>query len=680
MGMGLRLDVLTDSGHKEIELDLLKPPTLTLQVKDFTVIGGEGNNRAYFTNEITAVWTHENCKALGLPFDLNVLSSRDVRGKRKQAILEYNTLTFRGEIVSMRAVKENGLRSIVFQFVGQYANWASSLNGCKLSDLRFGEFVSDLNTVDALMADEDLYNGNNPTYMGLVWYGEPRPIVPPTGNPTPDFIPLTEIRPQVAAKAVIEAIGRKSNTRIKSDFFNTEYFRNKWYPASRKEIFYEVLTADLNSNELYGDGTGFSTLNFVLNDWTFTDFGGIVNTINGFMRFNPSFPDSKITVKLNLNVNVISGNPYLYIIGDVTATSYVGGDILQNGQNELEYTYDINSGDLIDIVIAGGTVELMPTTTVFIYLESTRWLEGVRTWASSVLPSIEINDYISGLTDSYNLIWFYDEKNECLIVEPKFPVSLPTGESIKGFVLQYINEKIDPLFDCLNKETDFFIANDYSQIIIQKFKEDDKDLLVSEGENLYASETILSDKFKVGESEIENRVFAATKNDLLPTPFGVEGVPNGQPLVPFMINYDPDDTGANKSAKYDYELRELCKCGLVSGDWVWYTDNNVVNVYPKLAQVDFDCGFNAGYSDFRGIQGKTSLFFNKDFDLYNFSTIEKIEGFVNKAKLQDLEKLFRYLLWVDIDGASQGKRMVESVQITLDDSSRVIFTVIPLDY
>lgn len=676
--MSVKLYILTDEGHKELELDSKENVILNFALKDWNTIGGDSNNRDTFSLAINANWTRKNCKTFGIPYNLSVNSNKLFRGQKYTAFIEKGASTYKGIIVSLIATKENNVRKIQFQFLGQYANWASSLQGCNLCDLRFGEFVSSRAEVENLMADDGIYDGTNPVYYGLIWSGEPKPVTFPPTTTTPDYIVLTEQRPQVAAKAVIEAIQQKTGIPIESQFFKTDYFRNKWYAHGRKDIFFEGLTSTLNTTIAAG-GSGAVEFNFILDDWTLFDGAGFVNPTSGIMKLNSLFDDSEVTVKLAIDVNIVTGTPYIFFTD--LSNSYVGGAALQNGLNEIEFTATIPSDNPIAIQIVGGTVDLLAGSFVSFCMETTRWVENVKTWASSVLPCKPINDYIGGLTDSYNLVWFYDIENEKLIVEPKFPTTLPTGEVIKGFYKYEINSNLNPVFDCANDEINFFVSSEYKRTFIQRFKSDSNDKFVVEEENstdyLHASKLELSEKFDTGETEIENRCFAPTDTDLLPTPYGVTGG-NGQPLVPFMINYDPNDDNPTRTAKYNFELRELCKCGTTAGDWNWYSSGNTLTTYPKLTQVDTDCGINAGYSDIGNLQGKTSLFFSKDIDIYNNSIIVTIDSFLECPKIE-FEDLFRTLLWVETNCGIRGKYIVEEMQINLN-KDKALFRLIAYDY
>jgi hypothetical protein len=276
-------------------------------------------------------------------------------------------------------------------------------------------------------------------------------------------------------------------------------------------------------------------------------------------------------------------------------------------------------------------------------------------------------------------VWFYDSINEYLIVEPKFSATLPTGEKIEGFYKAFINENLNPIFDCVNSATDFLTATEYKKNVVQLFKHDSKDSSIEEDDRLYANTEILSDKFEEGETEIENRAIAPTANDALPTPYGKDDGANGLPIVPFMISYNLEADNPTKSVKYEYELRELAKVGIKAGDWFWYQDANELNQYLQLAQVSTAENINGGYATKNGIAGNTKTFFAKDFELYEHSVIQKLTAIIQKCDVENLQDLFRLMMWVQIKNESTGRNIVESVQIDLN-SDKAEFTLIAVDY
>lgn len=671
--MSVKLTILTDCGHETLEIDQSNDVLINLSIKDFTKLGGTSNNRAYYTQEIGIAWTLENCKKLGIPYNTNFPQGKDYRNKKKTALLESGVLSFRGDIVLNGFNKAGKVKTIQAQFRGLYADWITRLD-CDLCDLRVSEYIHDRTTIEQIFLDDAIYDGTNPVYFGLIWNGLHDPFSFPANNIALNHVSITEIRPQIAAKAIIEAIEQKAGIPIKSKFFDSDYFRNKWYPFGRKEIAFEATNAVLN-NGIPFTQAGSSQFNFELDDWVLNDLFGFVSPL-GVNQYPFIAPDAELTLKMSIDVNIVSGSPYFFVTDSQNSYEGTSGVKLENGINEIEYTFPISKGQFLEFRIFGGEVDLLAGTSVSMCLLSERMTEGAKAWASSVLPCTSISDYLGGLADSYNLIYYYSEKDDCLIIEPKFKTTLPNGEVVPGFYSQFINENIKIEYSCENEETEFSLSTEYKNRLIQKFKDDSNDECVDEEDGLFASEQTLSDAFEVGETEIENRVFAPTKLGELPTPYAGDN----PPTVPFMISYNPDDDEPNKSMRYAFEMRELTKVGSTAGDWFWYADGNELNVYPRLVQVSEEDGINAGYADVGGLIGLTNTFFAKDIELYQCSMLRNIEAHIEKCSLLCRDDLFRLMLWVDINCGSKGRHIVESIQYNLSRDAVSAIRCIPVDY
>ena len=623
--------------NQPIEICLDNQVQLNLSASDFDVLTGTDNNVNYFTQGGKVCVNKELEQRLKFISDVNVFDGQNLRGGEIPAFIETGFLSFQGFAAIDSYERINGVLYINYRFKGGYTNFKEKLHK-NITDLDLGTHRNSSTNIQDLFQDDTPYDGTNPIWYSLKNYGEGQTgAIPFTEDVN---VPASYMRPDIHTAHIIKAIEEESETPIKSKFFQTEFFRRQIHPSvtNLKFVYSELgLTSPLvrpntatdleftdsskwnTIEDPYGANTGGSNvfgINFpstLIDDFT-------VN-VKGVIELTSSTPINILFLlkPVNANAPIINGQSYTLTPGLNKINWNFEGEINTEWfaftQTAVAHTFGVQTN--IQTIVSTGTV-----------------IPDIKIFNNSILKEETTNDYISAISDLYNLVWFYDEAKRCLIVEPRYSVTLPTGEKVQGFYKEFSTS--DSLrTDCENEGGNFthFQVN---RNFYLRFKDDDNDKKVDE--TTFEHYELLSNKYPDEDTIQSNEVFAATiLGRLLNNPDT-----NSTPLIPLFQHWNRTDEDEDRKPKFDFCNRILYKHGFKTGTWVY--EGVQFSEYPFAAQVAD--GINLGYGEsvnFSGVraEGLAKIFYQTDFDIYNYAFVKSINATIEPLQLIDRVSLFR---------------------------------------
>ncbi len=667
----------------ETDLNVANPIALNLSIKDFTIIAGEANNIDYFSFDIEFVETPQNNKAHFYQNHLNNYQARFKRGQQVKAFLIKKGLVFKGKVLILNTKVENKCLVYVGQFLGGLKNWLSAAPQL-LCELDLGTSTFDRPTIEGTWNDNP-YDGSFPLHYSLKYYGNYSGYNSTDG--VVDFVDVDDMRPDVFEKAILEAIEKASKVKIQSQFFNMEYFRRWMLPFvnDENEVGAEGITLPnyfFESENSNCDPYAISAAQSNGGLWAFTSDAVCFTHNDPFAMISGDYFALPLKGRycLNFKGDVLLGglSPQFKIqIIDATGTIIAETGLLLFGSGlNITLFFDALKGvpyavrfmeatnPNIDVNISLGAILNISLKKV-----DNGFYEGSTIDHAKLLPCKKISEYIGSLSDRFNIIFFYDEKYDRVIAEPKYPVTLPTGEQVSGFYKSIAHaENWTDKITCSNEQTNFSVQTDMKRQLVFKFQEDGNDKYIPATETnpkLYLAHIEpMSEKFMEGQKEQACRLFAPTKNGYLPDPdiSPQNQNPNIAPFIPFFINFDPKDKNANIGQKYNYEPSFIYKLGIRQGTWNWYNSNNVLNTYPFAAQVSEIPNYevNGGYVDVGNQKGFVSLFFRKDIELFNFGVVRTLKALLNDLEINNLD--FRKLKYISTPHGGATYFILEAIE------------------
>lgn len=458
---------------------------------------------------------------------------------------------------------------------------------------------------------------------------------------------------------------------IKSCFFDTEYFRRLMAPYSGDGRFEaEVISAE-STNDIDIPNGAASVIDFTDGDWVFTDSIGLVTPFGNTFDING---DIEFTVRASLNISEAVGVTYVVFVDSGLNT--IGSFPIQNGFNEIEFTHTFETPDSVGIFIGNGLMTLDQGSKITVSIKTSKLslIEDLFLTGSCLLECCPVLDWFQGLTDKFNLVKFYDNVNDFLIVEPRFDVELPTGEFCQGFYSE--SAKCDDWSDKIDcsKSTASYYNESILRNTLFSFLNDRNDTLTDDKD--YLSGTIeLSDKFS-GEQEIEIKCIAATENRLIPERLGVAGKLAN---VPYLISFDPTivydagDAQQPRRKTYDFKTRMLYKVGTAAGNWNAWSNGNNLTSYPYATMLDDILGINIGFADSNNgsNKGTLSIFYAKSKELWENGFFVDYTAIVDIKDICDLQAFFRNLKYIKGTPEGQGNFFLESGGVILNKCGKV---------
>jgi len=613
-----------------------------LAVKSFLSTGQDISNLFSYTINIP---TQKN-----KPLIDKYLSRTNSNDNNIRAVLELSFLAFPGFL------KVTGCNNdfTTAQFIGGICNWTSILpeftRDLPLGDSLYSEVVVGILTLDGT---EQPYSGASPLWYSLKKYN---------GWTDPGIVSFTDLRPDIHLKFLIESISSYTGYPIKSNLFNTDWFRK----------IVEPYTGDGRMEYLafsYECTTPFSSplLTFTPNDTNFTISDDPLN-------YGPqtSFPvpvsdkdvDVTVNIELNLAPNfigagvVILSNSAMQIYDSLTLTN----DTVQN----ITLKGSFQSINDIVVTIDGFVPNSFLVGTKLEFIFNSDPVEGSVIYHRSIFPSGQkLIDRINGLSKSFNLMWFFD--GGILTVDPKWDVTLPTGEFVSGFY-RNIAQSDDwrSKHEC-KKDIDNNVNNSIKRNLIHAYKNDSNNKDVDEMQ--WAHTAILSSSHSEGNTTKANPFYSAIVNRKIDPNQG--GVANPAIVPTFLSGKEGTD--------YDFCPVMLYKMGIANGN-VNRGSLTLDDTYPMAAQValasDFDFvsinvhNANLGYADYKGVPGLFSLFYQKDIDILNSGHRRRIKISIDYMVLSNIQEFFRRLKLAG-GGCEESFYLVDKISIVGDEYANV---------
>lgn len=666
-----------------LEIDTSEAVELNLAIKDFSNIAGDKNNSSFFTLNIDIPYTQQNAVSLKHVVNFNHQEADELVGVETEAHIEIGFHTFRGTLKINGAKKSDGFIVIQAQFLGGLKNWLllvpENLRDLDLGEHRFDE-AEILRIVDHLNVDSlprNTYNGAFDVTYALKFYGK--------WYDTAKIIPR-DMYPDIYLARVVEEIERVTQVPIVSQFFETNYFKHFIYPYVGDgrviaRVHGEEVTTQFTINSASYTKLTFATdFTATLSD-TYVRIGAGGNgTLTQNLPGSLSLFEGLSDVILRATIILSSGN------GKIKFSDPISGDFeevdLDFGTNEVELRVrGVGEGRQTQIDLAGNMN--IATGSVFnFFIEADIGNPGddeIYIQNSSIFQNdLKVKDFISGLTDLFNLIWFYDEKNDRLIVEPKWSGDLFNGDRVIGFYRsQTFSDSWENNVDCSDVSLDYKIDDDLDRTVTFGYALDNGDVLYSRDDTFLARVEDMGFKFPEGETDRRNEFFAGTVNRRLVSPYSQGGAfDENFAYVPHLLTYEE---GVDQEVNHSFVSRVLWYQGNRTPindtqydgaedqpliySWVYATGavggTHRTNAPIALCQgyIAFDNALpaiqpftvNIGYDDFMGQPGIVSSFYEQDLDIYKRGFRGTFNVDLPLNVIVDLERLFRYRKYLNLD-------------------------------
>lgn len=650
--MSLRLYIrdVGGVGYNELFIDNGNALPVNLAIKDFNQISGAKNNVSYFTYSVSIPYDL-NAAALASAVDLNVTSAQDLPGVELNAFLESSFYTFRGVLKISSYEKQGNVTSVKAQFLGGLKNWINLLPEY-LRELELGESLFDTASVSSIYSDSNPYDGSLEVWYSLKYYQK---------FIDPDFVSTLDFRQDVYFAAIIRAIEVLSSTPIQSNLFASEYFRRMLMPyVGDGRVIYRQWDGFLNTDRVISVG---EFVNAFTSIWTTDD------PLGALTAFTPvgAIPivDDEVNMTFKCVFNVTTAKTSLFVILSDQNLNTKDSISIPAGITSFELSGVFESGNRPQLFIEGDCV-LLTGSSIELQVEGSQF-EGVYIKHRSAIRSdLKTADWISGLSDLFNLVWFYDENNEVLICDPKWNVLLPTGETVRGFYSD-LAEDYSGIQDCDTESGDFGIDVDVKRSLIMAFQHDKDDRAVK-SDRKWSHLEVLPPKFADGETLQRNEAFAPTVNQALPDAY--TGGTNPA-IVPTFLKDSADEI---ENADYDFISRVLYKIGVLPYSWK-FNNASVVSGAPIAAQVLEVAvalppglpGFaNVGMGDFNKRLGLSNLFYWRDFEIYRNGVIKTVNMALPVTALLNLEVFFRLLKFTNTQESGALFHVLDSAQIIVN--------------
>jgi hypothetical protein len=642
---GLASNVELRNGSVEINLNI-----------DNAISLKERKQQGFWSLDFEIDGTPETNLSFNHAYDLDVINNvNDARKVRLKSSLTTNGLTLRGFFVLLGAGITNN-KKVVYrgQFIGGVINIFESIPK-NLCDWDFGSFTFDKATIDASLANGNIYDGSTPYQFAPFYFGDP-PII--------THYPVNKMRPAIFLKGLTDQLEVLTGANIRSNFLNTTYARRLTMltPNYRGLNNEEVATMTLDAP--HSSTIALGAIHPTIGTWTTTDQINLFGT-PAIYQVQDGVRELTVTVKGVVDWTPTSGTSDISLTG-ISATPIYDTQTLSAGLNNIEISHTFTGGDQFALFITFGEGVMETGTNLQFCFTTEDPIEGTVVKVSDFLPCERSLDFLNGFFNLFNIASFYNEKTNEWLIDPRFDVTLPTGEFVPGFYRG--NEKIDFWKDKTiigSEDLDFSPAEGINRHYRLAFKEDSRDELVLD-EWLYSITNELNSRFPNDNTDARNDWFAPTLTSKLG--FGVPSADDA-PLVPTMINFEPDDADAKKEFTTDFEARILYLVGIRSGQWDWYSDGNLLTDYPYLVQVDESENVNLGFAPVANNEG-LMIFHDKDIDLLNNSFFRELQIKLDPTDIEDLERFFRYLKnSPTLSGASN--YILKTARIFLEGTSSV---------
>jgi hypothetical protein len=507
------------TGQTWSRLDLFEdiPITITYQQTDLTDFSAV---KVPYSKTIQLPGTSNNDKVFEHYFEVN---GTDLNPLNKvQCQVQYRgTDIFSGVLRLNSVTTRDGTRLYEIYILGQVADWGSEIREFTLQELDWYDLQHELNyssvtksweakntNTDGLKDGSIIYPMIN---YGLLYTGTTTASTPsftyefgtPTGfDQSQNALPASIFKPALKIKTIIDKIFEKTSYELKSDFFNTAYFRSIFMDTflngklgieteenvQNRNIF-KVYSNTNNSNQpsYFSDGTlqivnfpwqtflpdGYDPLNnFVLGPDLQTGYfrAPYTGTYYFNVRFNYFSPEPSLGLikfyilgnKAPTLVN-LQNQPSFYLSQEFNAGS------LPEQSADLYFSGDCNIGDFVKLYVL-----IDPTSNFLSNVQFKGFSVGSVTTAQPMwdcynspvvgvevvdfkigVPNLNALDFMRSLITMFNLVVVQDEEQKVIEIEPYNWYYNDETRPVKDWTnIVDLNEdfKVSPLSFDLSKE------------------------------------------------------------------------------------------------------------------------------------------------------------------------------------------------------------------------------------
>lgn len=560
---------------------------------------------------------------------------------------------FVGKAIPKKAIKKGGI-PILYEMncFGNNADWIIDLKELTLYDiLKHIEFTFNENTIINSW-QFDGQNANLPYVFAPVKYGEWMDPDYNNGEGKPKGsdknYSIKTMRPSLSLYWIFYWGFKSIGYKIKSEFFNTNYFKRLVIPWSfggfltSENTKYEIhkFLARTNGEEKWFDYRGSNFVDLDVKDnldgcydnnntLVSGDYTGSNGAINGggtemIWKYNPPhYGPLEVMMKMSLYYDYLlqDNNPvestdmsldlYWYhkdaSTGVITEfIEHIRDDEITTGQKQesgLRDIYRMFTVNPNDEIICKVWLRLFPgkgsnqcrcklrvdeyTTDYF------RIPVGGNISFDAYLSLQKENflDVVRGTADLFNLSIQTDPVNKEVLIEPTHSYSITNNKNqlLEGYFTDNIlnwGEKED-----ISQESTLELYDDNAREYVFKFKEDSNDGALKVVQDRYkitigSGKYVFNKRFKAEKKEFENRYFSPTMHYLVDDFQGITGI------APQMICLVPENISNTSSseAQNTFNPKIAYYKGLVLGAGGWIFNGKTYMNYPYLFSVNYKPG------------------------------------------------------------------------------------------
>lgn len=661
------------SNHYKIDLDQKTDTELNLKIKDFSRGIGENDNSNFFTLEFDIHLTSSNILSLNYATHINIVSGSELIGKQVFCFLTVGFQVFRGYIIIQSNEVKNGQAFIKTQYLGGLKNFSEFLPE-RMRELDLGSHYDDFSSITQINQNDGPYDGTNPIYYihGITVAGADFGTV--VGAVPPNIM-------CIHASAIFEAISNYLGVTIESNFLNTEFFRRILHPIRNfSKLSVNAYSLTVNDQIVQANGPYSSlTLNGSKLDTDYSDLVLLSGFFSDVFVLNENIvkgENFKATFAFDLILSNTDGHVGVYAINSGVFVF----ETVESGNSRFNLEIENVNPDEEFVFIFYGNVTLEAGSNFRVFIEGADYFAlGLNVNNNSIfLDSEKVSDFLSGHTDNFNLIIFYDEKREVLIIENKWPATLPTGETVPGFYRNIaFNQDWSRLVDFKNANFDYKVNTSLSRELVFKFSQDSNDGF---DEGILQHTETLSDKYPKGTTEKQNKVFAATGNEIFEYR-DISSLVLRSMVLPKIIYLNEAIT---TETSQDFLTRDSSIGNTINHRLLFKFGKLGYSITANGVTTNFDLAFqrffvdaanrvngkpikvNLGYDDFRAEPGLVNMLYRKDISIYNEGFVGKFNINLPLSAILDIENLFRYRKFVKTSGVGDGYYILDVLKLIIN--------------
>lgn len=440
----------------------------------------------------------------------------------------------------------------------------------------------------------------------------------------------TYMKPSVSCYWIIYQAFKSLGYKIKSEFFDTDYFRKmvmpwtwgsflfsegtkqdnlKFLAKSDTDYFYRDNYYDYVNLGVSNDSTGGAyddnnVYTYFAGDgemrWTYLpafDFGLISVTFKMIIIFDATVrAKGQATAELHWFKNGIEDVSKRTPIFNLSHDGLGRADL--KNQYEVFQSFDVSAGNYISAKVfvnlhredflSSANVTLNVVNFDFEYARII--LGGTISFDTYVaLKKWKFLDFLGGIIDAFNLSVKTDPVSKYVVFEPTHPYDLNDGAGTRP---GYFNGDFIDWSDKqdVSKDSDVLLNSDGERELIFKFREDGSDgmLKVIQDRNqvtLAQAKYVLPDRFKAGKKEVENRFFSPVMHyDVKQWKFITSRPPQMVCLVPENIS------NTSQSEAQNTFQPKLCYYKGIDFSSGWISDAVPVVGFPYMFAVNYRIG------------------------------------------------------------------------------------------